>query len=146
MNVALDTTLAALAAWLLIVPLPFRTPSQAVRDVKVWAGGMLFTYNAKGIAQRPFRSYSYKNQSIMALAHRFLRDVPADGEAVLPPVVGRFEQYGLAANPPLPVEAVRWAMAEARPTTLAALGEIHGVGAKKLATYGEAFLNVLGKN
>ena len=40
-------------------------------------------YNAKGIAQRPFRSYSYKNQSIMALAHRFLRDVPADGEAVL---------------------------------------------------------------
>jgi hypothetical protein len=44
---------------------------------------MLFTYNAKGIAQRPFRSYSYKNQSIMALTHRFLRDVPADGEKVL---------------------------------------------------------------
>jgi hypothetical protein len=76
-------TAAALAAWLLVIPLPFRTPAQAVRDVKVWTGGMLFTYNSKGIAQRPFRSYSYKNQSIMALAHRFLRDVPADGEAVL---------------------------------------------------------------
>ena len=44
---------------------------------------MLFTYNTHGIAQRPFRSYSYKNQSIMALAHRLLRDMPADGESVL---------------------------------------------------------------
>ncbi|MDG3002497.1 glycosyltransferase family 87 protein [Paludisphaera mucosa] len=76
-------TVVALAAWLLVVPLAFRTPPQAVRDVKVWAGGMLFTYNKQGIAQRPFRSFSYKNQSIMAMAHRLLRDVPADGEAVL---------------------------------------------------------------
>ena len=49
----------------------------------VWSKGMLFTYNSYGIAQRPFRSYSYKNQSIMAIAHRLLRDVPADGEAIL---------------------------------------------------------------
>jgi hypothetical protein len=41
------------------------------------------TYNTHGIAQRPLRSYSYKNQSIMAVAHRLLRGVPADGEAVL---------------------------------------------------------------
>jgi alpha-1,2-mannosyltransferase len=72
-----------LAAWLLIAPLPFRSPAQAVDDVVVWSKGMLFTYNSYGIAQRPFRSYSYKNQSIMALLHRLLRDVPADGEAVL---------------------------------------------------------------
>ncbi len=76
-------TLTVLAAWLLIAPLPFRTPAQAVDDVVVWSRGMLFTYNTHGIAQRPFRSYSYKNQSIMALFHRLLRDVPADGEAVL---------------------------------------------------------------
>ena len=76
-------TVVVLAAWLLIAPLPFRTPAQAVDDVVVWSKGMLFTYNSYGIAQRPFRSYSYKNQSIMALAHRLLRDVPADGEAVL---------------------------------------------------------------
>ena len=81
-------TVVALAAWLLVAPLPFRTPAQAVRDVKVWAGGMLFTYNAQGIAQRPFRSFSYKNQSIMAMAHRLLRDVPADGEAVLSKRIG----------------------------------------------------------
>ncbi len=76
-------TVVTLAAWLLIAPLPFRSPAQAVDDVVVWSKGMLFTYNSYGIAQRPFRSYSYKNQSIMALAHRLLRDVPADGEAVL---------------------------------------------------------------
>ncbi len=76
-------TVVTLAAWLLIAPLPFRSPEQAVDDVVVWSKGMLFTYNSYGIAQRPFRSYSYKNQSIMALLHRLLRDVPADGEAVL---------------------------------------------------------------
>ena len=76
-------TVAVLAAWLLIAPLPFRTPVQAIDDVVVWSKGMLFTYNSYGIAQRPFRSYSYKNQSIMALSHRLLRDVPADGEAIL---------------------------------------------------------------
>ena len=65
-----------------------RTPAvpnswPSVDDLVVWSQGMVFTYNSYGIAQRPFRSYSYKNQSIMALTHRLLRDVPADGESVL---------------------------------------------------------------
>jgi alpha-1,2-mannosyltransferase len=77
------STVVVLAAWLLVAPLPFRTPAQAVDDLVVWSRGMVFTYNSYGIAQRPFRSYSYKNQSIMGLAHRLLRDVPADGESVL---------------------------------------------------------------
>jgi alpha-1,2-mannosyltransferase len=76
-------TVAVLAAWLLIAPLPFRTPAQAVDDLSIWTRGMLFTYNTHGIAQRPLRSYSYKNQSIMAVMHRLLRDFPADGEDVL---------------------------------------------------------------
>jgi hypothetical protein len=79
-------TLAAVAAlivWLLVVPLPFRSPAQTVSDLDRWSHGMVFTYNSQGIAQRPFRSFSYKNQSIMAMAHRLLRDVPADGEKVL---------------------------------------------------------------
>jgi hypothetical protein len=76
-------TFAALFVWLLIIPLAFRTPAQAVSDLAVWARGMIFTYNDQGIAQRPYRSFSYKNQSLMALAHRLLRDVPADGEKVL---------------------------------------------------------------
>ncbi len=81
--IASASTVLALAAWLLVAPLLFRTPAQTVDDLVVWSQGMLFTYNTNGIAQRPFRSYSYKNQSIMAIAHRFLRDVPADGESVL---------------------------------------------------------------
>ncbi|MGC8641854.1 MAG: glycosyltransferase family 87 protein [Isosphaeraceae bacterium] len=80
---ATAATLATLAIWLFVVPLPFRTPAQAARDLSRWSRGMIFTYNAKGIAQRPFRSFSYKNQSIMAMTHRLLRDVPADGEKVL---------------------------------------------------------------
>ena len=83
MWIASATTVAVLAAWLLIAPLPFRSPDRVIDDVVVWSKGMIFTYNSYGIAQRPFRSYSYKNQSIMAIAHRLLRDVPADGEAVL---------------------------------------------------------------
>ena len=83
MWVASATTAVVLAAWLLVAPLAFRTPAQAVDDLVVWSKGMLFTYNSNGIAQRPFRSYSYKNQSIMALSHRLLRDMPADGETVL---------------------------------------------------------------
>jgi ATP-dependent DNA helicase RecQ len=34
-------------------------------------------------------------------------------------------------------------MAAMRPTTLEALADVHGVGAKKLDTYGDAFLRVL---
>ena len=83
MWVASAATVAVLAAWLLVAPLAFRTPAQAVDDLVIWSQGMLFTYNSNGIAQRPFRSYSYKNQSIMALSHRLLRDMPADGETVL---------------------------------------------------------------
>jgi hypothetical protein len=80
---ATAATVVVLAWWLLIAPLPFRTPAQAVDDLVVWTKGMIFTYNTHGIAQRPLRSYSYKNQSIMAVLHRLLRDVPADGESVL---------------------------------------------------------------
>jgi alpha-1,2-mannosyltransferase len=83
MWVASAATVVVLAAWLLLAPLAFRSPAQAVDDLVVWSKGMLFTYNTNGIAQRPFRSYSYKNQSIMALAHRLLRNLPADGESVL---------------------------------------------------------------
>jgi alpha-1,2-mannosyltransferase len=93
---ASTATVLALAAWLLIAPLPFRTPTQVIDDVVVWSKGMLFTYNSRGIAQRPFRSYSYKNQSIMALSHRLLRAVPADGEAVL----SRREKDGQAESRP----------------------------------------------
>jgi hypothetical protein len=83
MWVASASTVVVLAGWLLVAPLAFRTPKDAIDDLIVWSGGMVFTYNSDGIAQRPIRSYSYKNQSLVALAQRLLRDVPADGESVL---------------------------------------------------------------
>jgi hypothetical protein len=44
---------------------------------------MVLKYDEEGIAQRPDRCYSFKNQSIMALGNRLLRSIPADGEADL---------------------------------------------------------------
>jgi hypothetical protein len=66
---------------LLIVPIPFRGPSQTLTDFQNWRRGMI-RYEAQGIAQRPLRGYSWKNQSIFALANRMLRPVSADETAV----------------------------------------------------------------
>ena len=76
-------TVAALPSGCWSSPCPSARPPRPSTTVQVWSQGMLFTYNSHGIAQRPYRSFSYKNQSIMAMAHRLLRDVPADGEKVL---------------------------------------------------------------
>lgn len=64
-----------------VLPLPFRGPAQAQEDVVVWARGMLFKNEEKGIAQRPERSLGYKNQSLQATVHRLLRPVLANGES-----------------------------------------------------------------
>ena len=42
---------------------------------------MVLRYDAGGIAQRPERGFGHKNQSLMALANRLLRAIPADAEA-----------------------------------------------------------------
>jgi hypothetical protein len=42
---------------------------------------MVLKYDEGQIAQRPERCYSFKNQSLLAVMSRLLRDVPADGEA-----------------------------------------------------------------
>lgn len=72
--------LATLAILLVVLPLAFRTPPQMWDDLQTWTRGMVFKYDAGGIAQRPERCYSFKNQSIMALGNRLLRSIPADGE------------------------------------------------------------------
>lgn len=77
---AVGATVLALALMLMVLPLPFRGPEQAWTDLKVWTEGMVLKYNSKTIAQRPVRSFSFKNQSVQALANRLMRDVPADGE------------------------------------------------------------------
>lgn len=74
-------TLVALLLLLLVLPIPFRGAWQAWRDLDRWTHGMVLKYDKDAIAQRPERSYSFKNQSVIALANRLLRSVPADGEA-----------------------------------------------------------------
>ena len=68
---------------LLILPAPFRGGfERSWRDLEKWSTGML-TYNAHGVGQRPGRSLTWKNQSIVGVANRWLR--PADIEDTTPP-------------------------------------------------------------
>jgi hypothetical protein len=80
---ATAATLVVLAGLLLVLPLPFRGPARTWTDLATWTRGMVLKYDEEGIAQRPDRCYSFKNQSILALGNRLLRSIPADGEADL---------------------------------------------------------------
>ncbi len=77
---ATAATVVTLSAFLLLAPIPFRGPSRAWDDLQTWTRGMVLKYDAGSIAQRPERSYSFKNQSLVATANRLLRSIPADGE------------------------------------------------------------------
>jgi len=62
---------------LLILPGPFRGFERAWRDLGKWSSGML-KYDAATVAQRPMRSYTWKNQSLVGVTNRLLRHVDAD--------------------------------------------------------------------
>jgi hypothetical protein len=74
---AAASLIVTLAFLLLILPAPFRGFEQAWSDFEKWSVGML-KYDATGVAQRPMRSYSWKNQSLVGVANRLLRHVEAD--------------------------------------------------------------------
>jgi hypothetical protein len=71
--------LVSLIILLFILPIPFRGGQRTVNDVREWQRGML-RYQENGIAQRPARSYSWKNQSIFGVTNRLLRRVSFDDE------------------------------------------------------------------
>ncbi len=73
--------LVALTLAMIALPMPFRGVQGAFEDVGTWTQGMVLRYDSGSIAQRPERGFGHKNQSIMALANRLLRAIPADGEA-----------------------------------------------------------------
>jgi len=62
---------------LLILPGPFRGFERAWHDNGKWSSGML-KYDAATVAQRPMRSYTWKNQSLVGVTNRLLRHVDAD--------------------------------------------------------------------
>ncbi|MDQ2919896.1 MAG: hypothetical protein M3R10_08485, partial [Verrucomicrobiota bacterium] len=72
--------LLSLAFLLVILPTPIRGFAQARTDLQTWTQGMLLKYNEKGLAQRPGRSNSWKNQSIFGLTNRMLRHIDADNQ------------------------------------------------------------------
>jgi hypothetical protein len=62
---------------LLILPAPLRGFERAWRDLEKWSSGML-KYDVAAVAQRPMRSYTWKNQSLVSVTNRLLRHVDAD--------------------------------------------------------------------
>src|SRR5207237_8595362 len=60
-----------------ILPSPVRADQRTVNDVSDWLQGMM-QYEESWIAQRPTRSYSWKNPSIFGVANRLLRRVSFD--------------------------------------------------------------------
>lgn len=74
---AVLSTLVFLFFFLVLLPAPFRGFQRNMQDLKTWANGMVLHYEADSIAQRPNRGYSWKNQSLIAVANRLLRPVGA---------------------------------------------------------------------
>lgn len=62
---------------LLVLPAPFRGFERAWRDIEKWSAGML-KYSEASVGQRPMRSYTWKNQSLVGVTNRFLRHADAD--------------------------------------------------------------------
>ena len=74
---AAASLVVALVFLLLILPAPFRGFERAWRDLEKWSAGML-KYSEVGVAQRPKRSYTWKNQSLVGVSNRLLRHIDAD--------------------------------------------------------------------
>ena len=74
---AVASLVVTLLFLLLVLPAPFRGFERTWHDLEKWSVGML-KYSPSGMAQRPKRSQSWKNQSLVSVAHRLLRRVDAD--------------------------------------------------------------------
>ena len=74
---AVGSLIATLAFLLLILPAPFRGFERAWHDLEKWSAGML-KYSEVSVGQRPMRSYTWKNQSLIGVSNRLLRHVDAD--------------------------------------------------------------------
>jgi len=68
---------ATLLFLILILPAPFRGFERAWHDLEKWSAGML-KYSEVSVGQRPMRSYTWKNNSLVGVGNRLLRHVDAD--------------------------------------------------------------------
>src|SRR5205814_5939911 len=74
---AVASLVVTLLFLLLILPAPFRGFERAWHDLEKWSAGML-KYSEVTVGQRPMRSYTWKNQSLIGVSNRLLRQVDAD--------------------------------------------------------------------
>jgi hypothetical protein len=74
---AAASLVATLIFLILILPAPFRGFGRAWHDLGKWSAGML-KYSEVTVGQRPMRSYTWKNQSLIGVSNRLLRHVDAD--------------------------------------------------------------------
>src|SRR5213082_3404986 len=68
---------ATLLFLLFILPAPLRGFERSWHDLEKWSAGML-KYSDVTVGQRPMRSYTWKNQSLVGVSNRLLRHVDAD--------------------------------------------------------------------
>ena len=91
---AAGSLIATLVFLLLILPAPFRGFERAWHDLEKWSAGML-KYSEVTVGQRPMRSYTWKNQSLIGVSNRLLRHVDADAaSAPHQPVYVNFADLG----------------------------------------------------
>ena len=74
---ATASLVATLLFLLLILPAPLRGFERTWHDLEKWSAGML-KYSEVSVGQRPMRSYTWKNQSLIGVSNRLLRHVDAD--------------------------------------------------------------------
>jgi hypothetical protein len=68
------------AFFLLLAPAPFRGFERNLAEVKTWANGMVFSAGEKGFGQRPEQNWGWKNNSLIAMVHRYTRPINAEAE------------------------------------------------------------------
>ena len=94
--IAAASLVATLVFLLLVLPAPFRGFERAWRDLEKWSAGML-KYSEVTVGQRPMRSYTWKNQSLIGVSNRLLRHVDADAaSAAHQPVYVNFADLSFA--------------------------------------------------
>lgn len=68
------------AVFLVLAPAPFRGFERNLAELGTWANGMVFSADEAGFGQRPGQNWSWKNNSLIAITHRYLRPVNAEAE------------------------------------------------------------------
>ena len=59
---------------------PVRGLERNFAEVETWAGGMIFSASEEGFGQRPEQNWGWKNNSIIAVVHRYVRPINAEAE------------------------------------------------------------------